>query len=271
MNFKNLNSSNSDDVLILKDEVKFNSDLLILTNEVTFNSEILKIKKLIEKKYLTLDLDISTNTNETLIENISKIKNTTFLINQNIKDEKLKIFNNIKNKEIELKLFNIKKKNLNNQVIKLQQDKYKIQLKANHTQNQIIINNTKKIEFLEINNNELKNEIDKIKEINHSDKNNPKFDELNQKINFYQNENVRLSSELFESQKMTIVANEKLSNIENTKNKIFNQIQELQTSISDNNVVKSQFKKKNYNHSESDIEKNTDINLNEVVSEIFDK
>ena len=38
MNFKNLNSSNSDDVLILKDEV-------------TFNSEILKIKKLIEKKY----------------------------------------------------------------------------------------------------------------------------------------------------------------------------------------------------------------------------
>ena len=142
MNFKNLNSSNSDDVLILKDEVKFNSDLLILTNEVTFNSEILKIKKLIEKKYLTLDLDISTNTNETLIENISKIKNTTFLINQNIKDEKLKIFNNIKNKEIELKLFNIKKKNLNNEVIKLQQDKYKIQLKANHTQNQIIINKT---------------------------------------------------------------------------------------------------------------------------------
>ena len=110
MNFKNLNSSNSDDVLILKDEVKLNSDLLILTNEVTFNSEILKIKKLIEKKYLTLDLDISTNTNETLIENISKIKNTTFLINQNIKDEKLEIFNNIKNKEIELKLFNIKKK-----------------------------------------------------------------------------------------------------------------------------------------------------------------
>ena len=100
---------------------------------------------------------------------------------------KVNIFNNIKNKEIELKLFNIKKKNLNNEVIKLQQDKYKIQLKANHTQNQIIINNTKKIEFLEINNNELKNEIDKIKEIKFI-RTNPKFDELNQKINFYQNE-----------------------------------------------------------------------------------
>ena len=70
---------------------------------------------------------------------------------------------------------------------------------------------------------------------------------------------------------MTIVANEKLSNIENTKNKIFNQIQELQISRELKVQLKSQFKKKNYNHSESDIEKNTDINLNEVVSEIFDK
>jgi len=258
MNYKNLNSANSNDVLILK-------------KEVTFNIEILKIKKLIEKKYLILDLNIPTNAYETLIENISKIKNTTFLINQNIKEEKLKIFNNIKDKEIELKLFNIKKKYLNNEVIKLQHNKYTIQLKANQTQNQIITNNNKKIEILENNNNQLKNEIDKIKEINYSDKNNPKFDELNQKIKFYQNENIRLSSELFESQKMTVLANENLSNIENTKNKIFDQIQELQNSINKNNVVQSQFKKKNYDHNESDIENNTDINLNELVSEIFDK
>ena len=271
MNYKNLNSSSSNDVLILTNEVTLNNDPLILTNEVTINTEILKIKKLIEKKYLTLELSTFTIINEDLIENISKIKNSTLLINQNIQDEKLKISNNIKDKESELKLFNIKKKNLTNEIIKLQKDEYSIQQKANYKKNQIIINKDKRIQFLEINNNELKNEINRTKEINYSDNKNPKFDELHQKIKFYQNENVRLSSELSKSQKMTIVANENLSNIENTKNIIFNQIQELQRSLGENNVVNSKFIKENYDYIEPDIKENTDVNLNVLVSEIFDK
>ena len=116
-----------------------------------------------------------------------------------------------------------------------------------------------------------KNEINRTKEINYSDNKNPKFDELHQKIKFYQNENVRLSSELSKSQKMTIVANENLSNIENTKNIIFNQIQELQRSLGENNVVNSKFIKENYDYIEPDIKENTDVNLNVLVSEIFDK
>ena len=188
MSYKNLNSSNTGDVLIL-------------TNEVTFNEEILKIKKLIKKKYLILDPDKQTRINEASIENISLIKNTTLLINKNIKEEKLKIFNDIKDNEIKLKLFKTKKKNLSNEFIKLQQKKYSIQLKVNNAQYQTIINNNKKIEILENNNNELKNEINKIKEKNYLEKKNLKFDELNQKTKFYQNENISLSSKLSESQK----------------------------------------------------------------------
>ena len=70
---------------------------------------------------------------------------------------------------------------------------------------------------------------------------------------------------------MTIVANENLSNIENTKNIIFNQIQELQRSLGENNVVNSKFIKENYDYIEPDIKENTDVNLNVLVSEIFDK
>jgi len=134
MSYKNLNSSNTGDVLIL-------------TNEVTFNEEILKIKKLIKKKYLILDPDKQTRINEASIENISLIKNTTLLINKNIKEEKLKIFNDIKDNEIKLKLFKTKKKNLSNEFIKLQQKKYSIQLKVNNAQNKTKKKNKKKIKI----------------------------------------------------------------------------------------------------------------------------
>ena len=201
MNYKDLNLYNEDQPLILKNEVKTESGAL--------------------------------QTNK-LKQEISKIKNITIGINQNIKKDKSKIIKELKNKAKELKLYKDEKNSLFEMASQHTLDKCVIQDKLINSQKKIIFNN-------------------------------------DEKIKFYQNENVRLSSELLSSQKLANIANENLSNIENKNNKIFNQIKDLQNYNEDNNIISARFKKSKQNFIEEDGEKNKDINLDVLVSDIFER
>tara|TARA_B110000116_G_scaffold151490_1_gene130996 strand:- start:71 stop:676 length:606 start_codon:yes stop_codon:yes gene_type:complete len=201
MNYKDLNLYNEDQPLILKNEVKTESEAL--------------------------------QTNK-LKQEISKIKNITIGINQNIKKDKSKIIKELKNKAKELKLYKDEKNSLFEMASQHTLDKCVIQDKLINTQKKIIFDN-------------------------------------DEKIRFYQNENVRLSSELLSSQKLANIANENLSNIENKNNKIFNQIKDLQNYNEDNNIISARFKKSKQNFIEEDGEKNKNINLDVLVSDIFER
>ena len=201
MNYKDLNLRNEDQPLILKNEVKTESEVL-QTN---------KIKK-----------------------DIVKIKNTTTLINENIKKEKRKIIDEIKNKKKELNLYNNDKNSLFEKVSKYTLDKSIIQDELIHSQKKIIL-------------------------------------DANEKIKYYQNENIRLSSELLSSQKLTNLANENLSNIEYKNNKIFNQIKDLQNHTAENNIISNKFQKNKQHFINEDEAIDKNINLNTLISDIFEK
>ena len=201
MNYKDLNLYNEDQPLILKNEVKIKSEAL--------------------------------QTNK-LKQEISKIKNITIGINQNIQKDKSKIINELKNKAKELKLYKDEKNSLFEMASQHTLDKCVIQDKLINSQKKIISDN-------------------------------------DEKIKFYQNENIRLSSELLSSQKLANIANENLSNIEHKNNKIFNQIKDLQNYNEDNNIISARFKKSKQNFIDEDGEKNKNINLDVLVSDIFEK
>ena len=201
MNYKDLNLYNEDQPLILKNEVKTESEAL--------------------------------QTNK-LKQQISKIKNITIEINQNIKKDKSKIIKELKNKTKELKLYNDEKNSLFEMASQHTLDKCIIQDKLIYSQKKIISDN-------------------------------------DEKIKFYQNENVRLSSELLSSQKLANIANENLYNIENKNNKIFNQIKDLQNYNEDNNIISARFKKSKQNFIDEDEEKNKNINLDVLISDIFER
>ena len=201
MNYKDLNLYNEDHPLILKNEVKPESEIL-QTN---------KLKK-----------------------DIVKIKYITTLINENIKKEKLKIIEEIKNKKQELNLYNNEKNSLFEKVSKYTLDKNIIQDELIHSQKKMIL-------------------------------------DTDEKIKYYQNENIRLSSELLSSQKLTNLANENLSNIEYKNNKIFNQIKDLQNHTAENNIISNKFQKnKQYFINEDEpIDRNTNLDI--LISDIFEK
>jgi hypothetical protein len=201
MNYKDLNLYNEDHPLILKNEVKPESEIL-QTN---------KLKK-----------------------DIVKIKYITALINENIKKEKLKIIEEIKNKKQELNLYNNEKNSLFEKVSKYTLDKSIIQDELIHSQKKIIL-------------------------------------DTNEKIKYYQNENIRLSSELLSSQKLTNLANENLSNIEYKNNKIFNQIKDLQNHTAENNIISNKFQKnkKYFINEDEPIDRNTNLDI--LISDIFEK
>ena len=169
-----------------------------------------------------------------LKQQISKIKNITIGINKNIKKDKSKIIKELKNKTKELKLYNDEKNSLFEMASQHTLDKCIIQDKLIYSQKKIISDN-------------------------------------DEKIKFYQNENVRLSSELLSSQKLANIANENLYNIENKNNKIFNQIKDLQNYNEDNNIISARFKKSKQNFIDEDEGKNKNINLDVLISDIFER
>jgi hypothetical protein len=90
----------------------------------------------------------------------------------------------------------------------------------------------------------LTNQIDDLKNNKINETNNSLSEETNNKIKFYQDENVRLSSELVLTQQRHDILKTNIIKIETEKNNISTQIKELSNSlnnVNNTNVVKKPF------------------------------
>ena len=251
------------------DNIFCNSEIpLILDNEVNptlnTNSEILKINQLIKIKYLTIK-NVSPLKEKSYFDNdFIKIKNTTNKINDYINEKTLLINNSINVQENELKLLYEEKKLLDqnkiqSDIINHQQillDNYKKNtndLKFNSNNIQKKLEETIHLNrALEINNNELKNSKNRYIYNNRKlqdtintlklDYTKPKLtieqiEELNNKVKFYQHENLRLSNELITLQNNYATIKNNFTELELQKNNIYKQIQELNNSLINDNIL----------------------------------
>lgn len=173
------------------------------------------------------------------IKFLKEIKKSTHDIDKEIKIQTVELKNSIKNQSDKLK-------DLNDE---------KIKFDRNQTQLQIIKNQQLLIEEYKKNNNILSLNLEELK-------NNIKdLNEENKKIKFYQDENIRLSSLMYDIQKKYDIVKDNLNKAEKEKNDIFIQIQDLNNSLLKNSIISSPFLK----------EKTEENNINsKVLNDIAD-
>jgi len=290
--------------LILTDAITISNN-----NEKDLETERFKINKLIQKKFLINDIFIRTKEKNNLDKNFLNIKLKVQKINNDTKKEQLLITENIHDQKEELKQLYFKKNLLN----------------RNEIQNDII-NNTKKLiesykdnsndlkfnldevkkklnkkilfsQSLEVRNQELKNTVnnyvinnkkleDKIMELDKNQLNGTLLDELNVKVKLFQEENVRLSSEITIIQKKYETIKENFAKEQSDKNNIYKQIQELNDSLIKNNILGTPYQKEiinddsinskvlneisNTNFQEENKAKEKIKNLDDKISDIFE-
>ena len=245
--------------IYLKKKIKKNTLKLIIEEQIEIKNLKNKIHQLKQNEnHLKIDYKILQDNYESSLNNneILNIKNNSLENNLNqfsINQEKLNADNNdlkINLKEIQL---NLDKSSLKNRSFEINNNEIK------NTISRYIINNKKlqvKINLLEDTKNlESENEIKKVK--------------------FYQDENVRLSSELLLAKKNNEYMKENLNNIQIEKEKISSKIKELNKSIEGkSNIISSSFNNKLADESKKDINKLNDTeqkNLDEVINRIFSK
>ena len=178
------------------------------------------------------------------------------------------------NKKFEDKVYLLTNKNGE---LDIQNEKLKISIKEQEIN---LDSANQKNRSFEINNAELKNTISryivntkKINEkINSIEKTNQlEIEEKNKKIKFYQDENVRLSSELLSSENKNAMIKLNLNDIETEKAKISDKIKELSNSIDEKaNIISTSFKKENLEISEK-LNDKEQRSVDEVIGRIFKK
>ena len=208
--------------------------------------------------------------NEDIKKDFKNIKISTSKINQDIKKNIFEISQSIYNQENEIKkisnediLLNrnkIESEILNNQ--KLLIDEYK---KINNNFKDDLDNLQKKFKLsiednkkILINNEELKDTIsryikhnknlqDHIHQLKEKEKetiiDKSVIEDLENKVKYYQHDNSRLSSEVVNIQNKYEMIKNNLTNVEDEKNKIFKQIQDLNNSLTKNNILGTPFVK----------------------------
>ena len=236
--------------------------------------------------------------NEISNDTISKTKNS--FLNDLVTDDansrkNYEIDDKIKN-EIIIKIYNLFKKKIKKNTLKLIVDQ---QIEIKKFQKEInYLNENKKA--LETSNHNLLSNLDKITEdkkmlIEKNKKiqeelfsqksnfkksnllhnsNSEKLTELNNKLKFYQDESLRLSSELFNSRKKYNVIKKQLYDFELQKNQLSNQIQKLNDTVNKSNLVTPSFINELPSEATEDIKKlgkQDATKLNTSINKIFSK
>ena len=287
--------------LYLKKKIKKNTLKLIIDEQVEIKNLKNKINFLKSKENkLKNNYQILKSNYESIIKSYEKLKidkeelsveNKDLKINNEVLQKNLNQANqykdelNIENKD--LKINNeVLQKNLN------QANQYKDELNIKNKELDINLKETKlnldeslgKNRSFEINNAELKNTVSryitnskKIQEKINSLENGKNLELANEtkKIKFYQDENVRLSSELLSAKKKNETIKENLNTIETEKEKISNKIKELNKSIDQKtNIIPSSFVKETTDKVEKNdvtLSDKEQKSLDEVISRIFAK
>ena len=267
-NFKNNNKP-----LLLTDEIsedkiiKQNHKKLIFNKNKLANNPIQSIKRdpLIEVLYLKFDKKIKKNTLKVIYElqkdvlNLNKIKNFLQQSNKEIK-KKLNNFNN------EIKKLNSLNKNLKENKSFL---KNKIQILSEKLNlSQIEIKNLKKnkIELeKELSEHKSQNEISKQKIYNIS--------EVENRNKFFQEENLRIGSELLDIKKKHDILKKEVTKYENQKSNLISKINSVNEALSDTNILTNIFENKVENKvnvkDHNKVERKINSDLDEQIKNIF--
>ena len=195
-------------------------------------------------------------------KNFLDIKNTTLELENSIKEQELKLTSTINNDEDKLKDLSDKK---------ILFDKNKIQADILKNQQFLI--------------DEYKRNINRLNlELTETQKMNEELSTSNNKIKFYQDDNIRLSSQVNDFQKKYETIKNNFNEVEKEKNVIFNKIKELNNSLLKNNIIGTPFLEKKIEEdtinskvlndiSENNLNDNKnsdkDIDLDVTVNDIF--
>jgi hypothetical protein len=294
------NIKNMSKPLVLKNEIPASNTIEQLNYKINIKPEVKD--HIINELYSYLKKKIKKNTLKLIIDQQLEIKNLKNRINF-LQQNKVKLENDqqtfkenyamlLYNNEI-LKINNDSSQNNLDQVArsKNQLDSENKELKLNLKKLEIELEKSvQKNRSFEINSHELKSTISRYidsykklqvekKQISNSQ--DLKSNDEVKKIKFYQNENIRLSSELLTALKKNKVIKENLNNIELEKEKISNKIKELSSTIvGKSNVVPSTFVreisniKKDHSEAKKDINNQTDGDrkkLDDAINKIFAK
>ena len=277
----------SDDILNTPSKSSKINNIKITKNN--YSSPLLLVNEISKNASPKANMSFINNLNKNNININEKIKNE--IINELYNFFKKKIRKNtlkiIFDQQIKIKKFQKKIEYLNESKKILENNNHDLQSNLN----QII--EDKKV--LENNNHDLQSSLDKIIEekemliekntraqeelsleksnlLNNS--NNEKLTELNNKLKFYQDENLRLSRDLSNSQETHHIIKKQLNDFEKQKNQISNQIQELNNSVSKSNLITPTFVNELPPEASQDLKNlnNQDMtNLNETIKKIFSK
>jgi hypothetical protein len=284
---------NNKSPLVLKEEIS-NNKINQFNYKINIKSEVKNV--MIDELYVYLKKKIKKNTLKLIIEEQLEKKNLENKIKfLNLKESKLSVEyqllkDNYKSAIENNKILKIKNDNLQGNLEQISNSKKEIineneKLKINLTEaNQNLKESIEKNRSFEINNAELKNTISryivnykKLQENIKQHENSKKleFEDEIKKVKFYQDENIRLSSELLLSRKKNETIKMNLNDIELEKQKISNKIKELNNSIvGKSNIISPNIIKEIPAEAQTEI-KNLDDKeqktLDEVINKIFAK
>ena len=152
----------------------------------------------------------------------------------NARQETLKINDVIKDQEQQLKLLYEEKIELNQNTLDFQKNKNQLKSEFIHKQQELIKKYEKEMKELKNLNQEYNEKIISLEKANSDLKN--KEDE----IKHYQNDNLRLANQLFETSKILENTKAQINKFESNKSQIQEQIHNLNEIISKNNIAKDQ-------------------------------
>ena len=250
--------------IIIKKE---NKHPLLLVNEIT-NDTISKTKNSFLNDLVTNDANSRKN-----YEIDDKIKNEIIIKIYNLCKKKIKknTLKLIVDQQIEIKKFQkeINYLNENKKALEASNHNFVSNLDKITEDKKMLIEKNKKIQ------EELFSQKSNFKKSNllHNSSSG-KLTELNNKLKFSQDENLRLSSEVFNSRKKYNVIKKQLYDFELQKNQLSNQIQELNDTVNKSNLVTPSFINELPSEATEDIKKpikKDATKLNASINKIFNK
>jgi hypothetical protein len=291
-----INKSNDEKPLLLTDEIlnTINQEINSLNYKIKIKPEIKD--HMINELYFFLKKKIKKNTLKLIIDEQVEIKNLKYKnITLKKNKDKLEYDYNILQNNLNNLIEDKKQLRINNEVLQdnlnlVNKSEEELNIEYNKLKNKL--NEVKlnldeaitKNRSFEINNAELKNTIsryvvntkklqEKISVLENSK--NLEFDNETKKVQFYQDENIRLSSELLLTREKNLTIKKNLDIIETEKENISGRIKALSKSINDKtNIVSTSFIPESKNKTVKNIDELNDKDqksLDEVISRIFAK
>ena len=257
--------------ILKQNEANLKNSYQTLKNE--HESVLLDNKNLeINKIQLNSEINELRIGNEVLQNNVNQVTENNKQLDKKIVE--LKTDNNVLHNNLNQVTENNKQLDIENKDLKADFDKTKNDLNENIEKNRS--NETHNLELKNtvsryiVNTKKIQEKLDLAEKSNYL-----KLETQTEKVKFYQDENVRLSSELLAVQKKNTTIKENLNFIETEKEEISNKIKELNKSIDEKtNIIPSNFIKQSLVKTE---EKNETLNdkeqksLDEVINRIFAK